>query len=753
MSNRARGRWLPGVAAMAVVAAGTLATHWPVLAARAAWLDDNEYVTRNELVNRPGWASARRLLSEVWLPTTVRGYYHPLAMISLMLDAARGGTLAEPGPFHQTHLALHALNAVLVALLVRRLFESWTAAAVVGLLFGVHPVQVESVAWIAERKTLLATFFALLSLNAHAAYARPAAEGEPGGHGARGAWYAAGLACFALALLSKPTVVALPLLMLVLDWWPLKRLSVRGLVEKLPHLALALGGAIVTYVSQARSGDVASPLDAAPAAKLLLALNNVFFYVRTIVLPTDIRWYHAFPEPFSLARPAVLTGVIGCALLGAAVAAALRFTRAGVAGGAFLVLSVFPSLGLVGFTSAMAANRFAYLPCLGVYLPLAAWVARRATRSDLALATRAAPAAFVGAAALFAAGLSRNLLHDWRDTDALSRAALEHAPGAPLVLNFRANYLSETGRLDEAIELYREALRLNPTFAVGYLNLGNAMFTKGDYIEAARNFEAAVVGSRTDPRPLLALGAAREKLERYPGARDAYRAALRMRPMDARIHRDLAAVLLKLGDAAGAVAEAREAARLGPDDAAFRRSVALVLAGGGRFGEAIEMMGAAVRADPNDAAARANFGGMLASAGRTAEAVEQFEAALKLDGQQPGALIGLGVLAARRTDFAAAAEFFQRAADAQPDNAVARVNLAAAFERLERFSEAAAQYAEAVRINPRDLDARLSLAESLKRTGRWDDAAREIRAVLELQPDHPQARADLAALGATHPAP
>ncbi len=749
-------RFTPAVAALTVVALCTLATFWPALSARAAWLDDNDYVARNDLVTHPGWASARRLLGEVWLPSTVRGYYHPLAMISLMLDAARGGTLAEPAAFHQTHLVLHTLNALLAALLVRQLVRSWLAAAAIGLLFGVHPVQVESVLWIAERKTLLASFFALLSLNAYVAYiayARPASGAGPQRGRRRWIAYAATLLCFALALLSKPTAVPLPLLLLVLDYWPLRRLSWRSVVEKAPHFGLALLGAIVTYVSQARSGDVASPLDATPAAKGLLAAHNLIFYLRTVVLPIDLRWYHPFPEPFGITQPAVLTGVIGSLVLAAAVLAALRFTRAPAAGLAFFALAVFPSLGVVGFTSAVAANRFAYLPCLGLYLPLAAWIAARAARTDLAAATRIAPGAATAVVALIAAGLSRSYMRDWRDTDTLSLAALRQAPDAPLMQNFRANHLSETGRLDEAIELYRRALRVNPAFAIGYFNLGNALFARGEYLDAARAFELAVVGARSDPRPLLALAAARDKLERFDGARDAYRAALRLRPGDARAHRDLASVLLKLGDVAGAVAELHEATRLGPADAAFRRSVALLLSGAGRFSEAIDMMALAVQADPQDAASRANFGSMLASAGRQAQAVEQFEAALRLDPSQPGALIGLGVLAARREDFATAAEHFRRAADAHADNLVARVNLSAALERLGRFEEAALRYAEAVRLDPRDLDLRLSLAGSLKRAGRIDDAAREIRAVLDIEPGHAQARADLAGLSSTRPAP
>ena len=257
-----------------LVVATTLVTHWPVLSSSALWLDDHEYVVENPLVRHPGWHSAGQFFTEVLRPSTVSGYYQPLTMISLMADYAIGGEDGSLRPYHRTNLVLHALNAALVALFLYLLFGQPWVAAMLGVLFGCHPMTVETVAWLAERKTLLATFFALLCLILYVLHTR------------RRGWklYAVALLMFVLALLSKPTTTPLPVLLLLLDYWPLRRLSVRALVEKVPFLVVAGVSAVITYASQAEAGAVTLPQQQSPLTIPLILCHNILFYPYKMIL-------------------------------------------------------------------------------------------------------------------------------------------------------------------------------------------------------------------------------------------------------------------------------------------------------------------------------------------------------------------------------------------------------------------------------------------------------------------------------------
>jgi len=258
------------LAILAVLMAGAVTfAHWPVLEARALCIDDQEYLTANRLVQHPSWASAGRFLGEVVRPSTVGGYYQPLAMISLMLDYAVAGRADNLRPFHRTSLILHVANALVIMWLLYALFGRPWVAAGVALLFGVHPMTVETIAWVGERKTLLAAFFALPCLLVYVGYAR------------RGGWklYSACLALYVLALMSKPTSTPLPLVMLLLDFWPLKRLSRWAVVEKAPFLLTAGVFAIIAIVSQ-RHLELSAVRPLSAGQTLLLICFNLVFYPR-----------------------------------------------------------------------------------------------------------------------------------------------------------------------------------------------------------------------------------------------------------------------------------------------------------------------------------------------------------------------------------------------------------------------------------------------------------------------------------------
>jgi hypothetical protein len=343
----------------AVVAIGVAAAHWPALSAEAQCFDDGQYLTDNPLIQNPSWNSAWRFLTEVFEPSTVGGYYEPLPTLR---------------PFHRTSLLLHVLNSLLVSLLVLLLFRNPWVAALAGLLFGVHPLTVEPIPWVGQRKTLLAAFFSLCCLCLYVLYASRARDAK---RGKRSGWpYLGSLAAYALALLSKPTSLSVVALVFVLDFWPLRRLGRKTLVEKIPFFVLAGLSAIVASISQKRTSTFVI-LDTYSRVKTALVLcHNHIFYLAKMLWPADLSLFYPYPEPLSLKNPVVLAGVVGTALLIPALLASLRWTRAWLAGWAFFFLATLPTLGVVGATETVAADRYAYLPLVGLVL-LVAWLLAR----------------------------------------------------------------------------------------------------------------------------------------------------------------------------------------------------------------------------------------------------------------------------------------------------------------------------------------------------------------------------------------
>ena len=467
-----------------LVVGATFLAHRPALSAQVISFDDDQYLTDNTLVRHPSWESTVRFFREVSEPSTVAGYYQPLTMVSLMLDCACGGRPDDLRAFHRTSLILHAANTVMVVILLYMLFgQPWTAA-MVGLLFGVHPLTVETIPWIGERKTLLAAFFALGCLIVYVRYVR-------------GPNWKLLLACvvfYVLALLSKPTSTPLPLAMLLMDFWPLRRLSRRAVAEKLPLLVLAVIFSVITVVSQARTARVDLPSEY-PQFRIVLTLcHNIVFYLCKIVYPAHLSSHYPFPQPFDLSDPMILGGVIGTCILIPALIISLRWTRAFLTGWLIFFVAIFPTLGVLGFTTVIASDKYVYLPAIGLLLILGRLLDR--IWSGTAKPTRAVRrvgmlAAVLAAAAVLTAG-TRDYLTHWRSTESLLDYMLTLAPNSPQLLVSRGRVYETAGDLDRAVQSYERAIALRPDYAVAHGNRGVVYYRKGCFDQAITDCTRAI---------------------------------------------------------------------------------------------------------------------------------------------------------------------------------------------------------------------------------------------------------------------
>jgi hypothetical protein len=516
---RAGGGWLRGLLGPALLAALVLAAFSPLRHNDFVDYDDNAYLTRNPAVQGGLGAASLR-----WAFTTTRGSnWHPLTWVSHLADVSLFGL--DPRGHHLVNLLLHAANTLLLFLLLRSLTgEPWPSAAAAAL-FGVHPLHVEAVAWAAERKELLAAFFGLLALHS---YRR--AVSRPGGPR-----LAPAALLLALGLLAKPTLVSLPFVLLLLDFWPLRRTAAgaapgapalpwrRLAAEKLPLFALAAASCLVTYRVQ---GGAAAMLQHLPAAtRLSNAVVAAAAYLGRTLWPARLAFFYPHPE-----RPwpaTTFAAALATLLLLTGAAAALRRRAPWLAVGWLWFLGMLvPTVGLVQVGWQARADRYTYLPLIGVFTA-AAWGTVRWSRR-----ARQGPLVAAAAAALLlaAAAQTRAQVATWRDTETLFRHAVAVTTDNWLAHQNLGAYLIARQRTEEGLRQEREALRIKPGAADAWYNLGCGLLARGEGEPAAEAFRAAIRLKPADPDFHVNLGTALFALGRREEAACSYERALRLDP-------------------------------------------------------------------------------------------------------------------------------------------------------------------------------------------------------------------------------
>ncbi len=452
--------------------------HCPILLAKAHYFDDSQYLDNNLLVQTPGWHSIKLFFTEVFKPTTVLGYYQPLTMISLMFDCAMGGSPDNFMPFHITSLLLHVCNTALIVVLLYMLFgQPWIAAGV-GLLFGLHPIAVDSIAWISDRKTLLSSFFALWSL---IFYLRFVKTGKLWSR-----WTCLGM--YTLSLMSKPTTVPLPVLMLIMDYWPLRRLNKAAIFEKLPIFITGCIFAVITYVSQSQTATVSFPNEYGAGRIPLVVCHNIIFYLLKIIWPVKMSPYYAFPEHMVLWNPLILVDVIGTCILIILIIISLHWTRAFFASFMFFFISVFPTMQVIGFTYVIAAHRFVYLPSIGFWL-LLAWIlsSMQAESFQKRLATINAKIILIICFFVIASTEmlgSRRYAKYWSDPVTFYEHALSQNPNSEYMHRGLSVAYGDNRQFDKAVYHIHRALEICPGNANYELTLWFYMLKTGQQEEA-----------------------------------------------------------------------------------------------------------------------------------------------------------------------------------------------------------------------------------------------------------------------------
>jgi len=579
------------IALAAAIALAVSAAHWPALSAQALALDDDLFVVSNRLVQHPGWESTRRFFSEVTNPSTVSAYYLPLSMTSLMLDWAAGGRPGHLRAFHVTSLALHVLATLLLFLLLLRLFGSAVPAALAALVYGVHPLMVEAVASAGERKTVLATAFAFASVLAHAYFATTRAR----------RWQVVSLACFALALLSKPSALTLPLGLIVLEAWPLRRLSMATVLEKWPFLALSAVSGVISILAVRHTWEFGSlpPLDVPRMLAQVVWLQG--FYLGKVFWPAGLSTVYAAPVVYTLTDPAVALPIAGAVLAGVACMVLRHRVPGLLAGGLVALVLLAPTFALLRYSPVIAYDRYLHLPALGLGLALAATLVRvwqwEGVRARLA--RQVTVLAMLGVA-LAAGVVTRATWAHWRDTLGLWQHVVRVSPGMPGAWNGLGATYSGLGDSAKAAECFRRAIAADSSYADAQQNLGRELMLLGRMDEALPHLQLALALEPGSAPAAFQLGVAYQRLGRASEAAASFQRSLAIRPDDTAARTRLGAAQAALGRLDEAIATLRWSLSLEPGEPYASLSLATVIERRtGASAEVVQLLQQAIAAKPD----------------------------------------------------------------------------------------------------------------------------------------------------------
>jgi tetratricopeptide (TPR) repeat protein len=581
--------------AAALVFCCTLLAYWPALEGGLLW-DDAAHVTRPELRSLHG-------LWRIWFELGATQQYYPVLHSAFWIEYKLWGD-AMLG-YHLANLSLHAAAACLVLLIMRRLRlpGAWLAA----LIFALHPVCVESVAWITEQKNTLSTVFYLSAALLYLDFDETRRRSQ----------YFLALALFVLALLSKTVTCTLPAVLLVVFWWRRGRLSwKRDVLPLLPWFALGTAGGLFTaWMERNYLGAEGPDFTLTLVERFLVAGRAVWFYLGKLVWPADLmfvypRWRVELGDWWQYLFPlGALAALTGLGLLA-------RRRRGPLAGALIFVGTLFPALGFFNvypFVYTYVADHFQYTASLGIIVPAVSKLAsavRPGTRR-LAVAAACLALAALGALTWQQCGM-------YRDFETLFRETLKRNPTCWMAHNNLGVFIGQTpGRTEEAIQHYREVVRLKPDYAMAHYNLG------------------------------LALSQAPDRL---PEAIEEYRSALRIGPDSAEAHNNLGLALSRIpGRLPEAIEEYRAALRIDPDSAEAHNNLGIALSNTpGRVSEAIPHFQAALRIKPDSAEIHNNLGGALSLVpGRLQEAIEEYRTALSIQSDYPDARYNLGLALSR----------------------------------------------------------------------------------------------------------
>jgi tetratricopeptide (TPR) repeat protein len=585
--------------------------------------DDDEYVTEN-----PSVESGLSYKSIIWAFTTPRvALWHPLTMLSHMLDCQLFGT--NPQWHHFVNLLFHIANVLLLFWVLKDMTGAVWRSAFVAAAFALHPLHVESVAWVAERKDVLSTLFWLLTMAAYLRYVRNG--------GAK--WYVLTLLSFASGLMAKPMLVTLPFVLLLLDYWPLNRFQVelsvesggknifsRLVAEKIPFIAFSILFSIIAFIAQQSEDAIRPLLDLPLNVRIANALISYLKYIEKMVWPSRLAvLYPLHSNKLSMWQTAAASLLL--LIISILTVRSAKNHKYLLVGWLWYLGTLVPVIGLVQVGSQAMADRYTYVPLTGLFIIvawgvpelLAGWHYRKVA---------------IGISAVTALSVlsvcSYLQVGRWRDSLTLFEYTLAAAGDSSTALNNLGNALTAKGKYNEALEYYYRAIKLDCNDFKAHNNLGNTLSLQARIDEAISHYNEAIRINSAYAAAYGNLGIALMAKGRLDEAIDSYRKALQFKPDFLEAHNNLGIALQQQGKFDEAVNHFQQVVQLKPHYAKTHNNLGIVFRLQGKSDEAVSHFEQALKIDPNYAEAHNNLGIALGMQGKFDEAINHFQTALRI---------------------------------------------------------------------------------------------------------------------------
>lgn len=728
------------LAACVLLIALTAAAYHGALRNGFVAFDDGLYVVENTRVQSGlSWPNV------AWAFTTFEAVnWHPLTWLSLMLDFQLFGM--APWGYHMTNLLLHMFSVCLLFLWLNQATKAWGRSLFAALLFAIHPIHVESVAWIAERKDVLSVLFANLTFFLYVRYCRkPSAT----------AYVAVFIALF-LGLMAKPMLVTVPCAMLLLDFWPLERLrlespevsrrAARLIAEKIPLLALSILSSAVTILAQ-RQGGMLSLERLSMGARLKNASVSYVMYLAKTFWPTHLAAFYPHPKDslylsWSLFCLAIILVITGWAVLN------LKKRPYWTTGWLWYLGMLLPVIGIMQIGLQAMADRYAYLPMIGIYI-IVSWQLFALT--ERLPGTKVIRPIGVSTLAGILVLVTSAQVGYWHDTLTLFDHAVKVTKDNYLAhYNVGCHWLAQKD-FARAEEAFRMTVSIDPENVEGYVNLGMALNSLGKNEEARTEFERA---RSLRPNHVTALSNLAVFAMNEGNLREAERllmAAATADPKAYNVYYNLGLLSLKLNDRAKAEKAFRETCGLKPDYAPAYYQHARALLSLGRIDEALMALRQCLQLDPDQTEARRLLSGELIRRGLWTEVVQELTWLLEKGLANKADLLNLGIALASSGRLPEAEATLRKALEVDPQDETVRFNLANALLMQDKSEEAAAAFSKYLQAKPDDVEARYRCGLALAQLGKNPEAAVQFNEALRIDPNRKDAREELAKLGHVTP--
>jgi len=733
----------------AVLAVAVSAAYWRVFSNGFVNYDDPMYITDNKHIQQGfTWDGV------VWAFKS--GYavnWHPVTWLSHMLDCQFFGL--NPRGHHLTSLLLHIANTLLLFYVLRKMTGALWASAFAAAVFGLHPLHVQSVGWVSERKDVLSTLFWLLTLLSYIRYVQDRNFKR----------YLITILLFAVGLMAKPMLVTLPIVMLLLDYWPLNRFTgslaetgstsspqaekkykkssaksavsavkspVWLIVEKIPLFVLSAVSCLITFFVQQQGGAVATFDKISPALRLCNIPLAYSAYIIKTIIPSGLMAYYPYNPNASILL------IAAAVLFLAVVSIAVIFLRRPylIVGWLFFIITLVPVIGIIQVGGQSMADRYMYIPMIGLLIMIAYGLKEIAERVPLSRFMLVPAAAVCLSAMSIATWINVGY---WKNTFTLFAHAIEVMPANHVALLYLGNTLSEQKNDSGAIEYYKKSVEAAPGFAEARFNLALALFHDNKFDKALEQYNMVLNIKENYPRVHFYIANVLAKTGHTDSAAKHYSIAIENDPDDIEAYSNWAVMLAEKGQIEQAVEKYNKALAIKPDNADVHNNLGNALKNQGKLAQAAEHYQKALSLKPDFAQAQVSFADTLRMQGRFDDAIEHYKLALKADSNSSDACYGLGVVMSQTNHPDQAVDWYRKAIELDASNIFAQGQLGLALAGQGKIDDAIKEIQIVLKARPNDTEMHCNLGILLDSQGKTDEAIEQYRQALQIKPDNKKA--------------